>query len=124
MRLKARAYLGKTHRYILTLATYLRKGTTVKRALSIFFQFLLLLIAFFVGGLLPVFHILPLWSIATGPASSFVLDGLFTLIFLYMLFLVVAVLRRRIATSGLNTTIAFLLALVIGLIAKFPFKSV
>jgi hypothetical protein len=96
----------------------------VKRALSIFFQFLLLLVAFFVGGLLPVFHILPLWSISTGPTTSFVLDGLFALIFLYMLFLVVAVLRRRLFTSGLNTTIAFLLALVIGFIAKFPFKSV
>jgi hypothetical protein len=95
----------------------------LKRALSIFFQFLLLLIAFFVGGLLPVFHILPLWSISTGPATTLVLDGLFTLIFLYMLFLVIAAARRRITTSGLNSTIAFILALVIGLLAKFPFKS-
>ena len=96
----------------------------MKRALSIFLQFLLLLIAFFVGGLLPVFHILPLWSISTGPTTSLVLDGLFALIILYMLFLVVAALRRRVMTSGINSTIAFVLALVIGLIAKFPFKSV
>jgi hypothetical protein len=95
----------------------------LKRALSIFLQFLLLLIAFFVGGLLPVFHILPLWSISTGPTSSLVLDGLFALIILYMLFLIVAAARRRLMTSGLNSTIAFLLALVIGLVAKFPFKS-
>jgi hypothetical protein len=84
----------------------------------------MLLIAFFVGGLLPVFHILPLWSISTGPTATLVLDGLFALIFLYMLFLIVAAARRRIATSGLNSTIAFILALVIGLVAKFPFKSV
>jgi hypothetical protein len=96
----------------------------LKRALSIFIQFLMLLIAFFVGGLLPVFQILPLWSISSGPTSSIVLDGLFALIFLYMLFLVIAGARRRLATSGLNATIAFVLALLIGLIGKFPFKSV
>jgi hypothetical protein len=96
----------------------------VKRAISIFFQFVLLLIAFFVGGLLPVFHILPLWSISTGPTTTLVLDGLYALIFLYMLFLVIAVARRRVITGGLNSTVAFLLALVIGLVAKFPFKSV
>lgn len=94
------------------------------RTLSILFQFFLFLIAFFVGGLLPVFHVLPLWSITTGPNTSVVLDGLYLLFFLYILLVLVAALRRRLATSGLNTTVAFILALVIGLIAKFPFKSV
>jgi hypothetical protein len=95
----------------------------MKRALIIFVQFILMLIAFFVGGILPVFHILPLWSIATSPTSLFVLDGLYLAIILYMLFVVVGALRRRFPLAAINSTVAFALAIIIGVLARFPFRS-
>jgi hypothetical protein len=95
----------------------------MKRILAIFFQFLFMLIVFLVGSFLPVFHVLPLWSVTTSPSGLFVLDGLFLLIFLYILFLVIGALRRRLPLAAINSTIALILALVIGLASKFPFRS-
>jgi hypothetical protein len=95
----------------------------MKRALVIFFQFLLMLIVFLVGSFLPVFHILPLWSVATSPSGLFVLDGLYLLIFLYILLLAIGALRRRLPLAAINSTIALIFALVIGLASKFPFRS-
>jgi hypothetical protein len=95
----------------------------MKRILAILLQFVLMLIVFFVGSILPVFHILPLWAITTSPTSLFVLDGLYLLIFLYILFLAIGVLRRRLPIAASNSTIAFVLALIIGLLSKFPFRS-
>jgi hypothetical protein len=96
----------------------------MKRTFVILLQFFLMLIVFFVGSILPVFHILPLWAVTHGPDSIFVLDGLYLLIFLYMLFLVMGVLRRRFFSAAFNSTVALVLALFIGLVSRFPIRSV
>ncbi|WP_263378795.1 hypothetical protein [Granulicella paludicola] len=95
----------------------------MKRILIIFFQFLLMLVVFLVGSFLPVFHILPLWSVTTSPSGLFVLDGVYLLIFLYILLLAIGAARRRFPRAAINSTIALVLALIIGLASKFPFRS-
>ncbi len=95
----------------------------MKRLISLFLQFLLMLAAFFVGSVLPVFHVLPLWRVSLGAGRWFVLDGLFVLLVVYVLLLLIAAMRRRLVHSGGTSTVAFVLALVVGLLSKFPFTS-
>jgi len=95
----------------------------VKSILSFVAQFVLLLSAFFVGSVLPVFHVLPAWRIRTGPGSWFVLDGFFVLLAVYMLLLLFAKVRKRFGDGVILSTAALFLAVVIGLLSKFPFTS-
>jgi hypothetical protein len=95
----------------------------MKRLISLFLQFVLMLVAFFVGSVLPVFHVLPLWRTSLGPGRWFVLDGIVVLFAVYVLLLLIALVRRRLIRSGLTSTVAFVLALVVGLLSKFPFTS-
>lgn len=95
----------------------------MKRALSFILQFVVLLVAFFVGSILPVFHVLPTWRVSTGPGSWFVLDGFVVLLVIYALLLLFAAVRKRLASGGILSTAALLFAVVIGLLSKFPFVS-
>jgi hypothetical protein len=96
----------------------------MKSVLSIVLQFILYLVIFGVGSLLPAFNVLPTWSLSTGPGRVFVYDGLLLALALYILILVIAATRRRIAISLPNASIALVLAIVIGLLMKFGFKSI
>ena len=96
----------------------------MKSVLSIVLQFILYLVVFGVGSLLPAFSILPTLSISTGPGRVFVYDGLLLALLLYIVIVLIAAVRRRIAISFPNATIALVLAVLIGLLMKFGFKSV
>jgi hypothetical protein len=96
----------------------------MKRALSIVLQFVLYFVIFGVGSLLPAFGTLPTWSISTGPGRVFVYDGLLLAVVVYILILLIAAARKRIAIAIPNATIALVLAIVLGLLMKFGFKSV
>ena len=96
----------------------------MKRVLSIVLQFILYLVVFGAGSLLPAFGTLPTWSIPTGPGRIFVYDGLLLVILVYILILLISAVRKRIAVALPNATIALALAIVLGLIMKFGFKSV
>ena len=96
----------------------------MKRILSIVLQFVLYLFIFGVGSLLPAFNLLPTRSLSTGPGRVFVYDGLLLMLLAYLLILLIAAARKRIAIALPNATIALVLALLIGLLMKFGFKSV
>jgi hypothetical protein len=86
-------------------------------------QFLLFLFVFFVGSvILPAFGILPNKVIAIGDHRLFTYDGLLLMFLVYLFILVIEALRRRLRSGGL-TTIAFVLALIIGFWAKFGLKT-
>jgi hypothetical protein len=95
----------------------------MKRAISLVLQFILMLVAFFVGSIAPALHLLPMWRISAGAGRWFVLDGLVILLLVYILLLLIALVRRRLIHSGLSSTLAFFLALIVGLLSKFPFTS-
>lgn len=96
----------------------------MKSVLSIVLQFILYLVVFGVGSLLPAFGVLPTLSISTGPGRVFVYDGLLLALLFYIVIVLIAAVRRRIAISLPNATIALVLALGLGLLMKFGFKSI
>ncbi|MGD0648191.1 MAG: hypothetical protein ABR971_09385 [Acidobacteriaceae bacterium] len=96
----------------------------MKRVLSVVFQFILYLVVFGIGSLLPGANVLPTWSISTGPGRVFVYDGLLLMLLVYVVILLIAAVRKRINITFPNSTMALVLALLIGLLWKFGFKSV
>jgi FtsH-binding integral membrane protein len=62
-------------------------------------------------------------SVSAGVGRIFVYDGVLLVVLLYVLILLIAAARKRIALAFPTTTVAFVLALVLGLLAKFGFKS-
>jgi hypothetical protein len=95
----------------------------MKRVLSVVLQFILYLFVFGVGSLLPGANVLPTLSLAIGPGRVFVYDGLLLMLLVYVLILLLAAVRKRLSFAWPNATIAFLLALIVGLLMKFGLKS-
>ncbi len=96
----------------------------MKRVLSIVLQFLLYLVVFFVGSLLPAFNVMPQLSFSIGAGRVFVYDGVLLMLALYVLLLLIATARKRIHPAWLNSTVALMLAFILGLAMKFGFKSI
>lgn len=97
----------------------------MKRALSGILQFILFLLVFAVGSFLPGAHLLlPMWSVSAGAGRIFVYDGLVLMIALYVLILLVAAARRRLPVAWPSSTAAFAVALILGLLMKFGFKTI
>ena len=83
-------------------------------------QFVVFLLVFFAGSLAAPFH--QRWFVSHPTATStryFVPDGLLCMVGLYLLILIFEAVRKRLSTSGLWTTGAFLFALALGFLAKF-----
>jgi hypothetical protein len=97
----------------------------MKRVLSGVLQFILFLLVFAVGSFLPGAHLLlPMWSVSAGAGRIFVYDGVVLMAVLYVLILLIAAVRKRLPITFPTSTIAFVLALVLGLLMKFGFKSI
>jgi hypothetical protein len=95
----------------------------MKRVLSVVLQFILYLVVFAVGSLLPGANVLPTLSVPAGASRVFVYDGLLLMFAIYILILLIAAARKRIHFAWPNATIALVLALILGLAMKFGFKS-
>jgi len=86
-------------------------------------QFFLFLSLFFVGSvILPAFGILPNKVVAIGDHRQFTYDGLVLMLLVYLFILAIEAFRKRLRSGGL-TTIAFVLALILGFWAKFGLKT-
>ena len=95
----------------------------MKNALSVAFQLLLFLAVSFSGLILAGINVLPTFSVPIGPGRVFVYDGMLLMFLLYVLILATEFFLKRLRTAGLNSTIALVLALILGLAMKFGFKS-
>jgi hypothetical protein len=96
----------------------------MKRALSIVLQVILFLAVSFLGIILAGINVLPTLSVSIGPSRVFVYDGLLLMLAAYVFILLVEVLLKRLRIAWLNSTIAAVLALILGLAMKFGFKTV
>jgi len=97
----------------------------MKRAIAIILETILFLFVFLAGSLLPAFpsaH-LPSWDVNLGGTRYFVLDGIVFMFILYLLFLVLGAARHRLRSAVLTSTVAVVLALVLGLAMKFGFAT-
>ncbi|MEO6983231.1 MAG: hypothetical protein ABI072_08970 [Edaphobacter sp.] len=93
----------------------------MKNFLFLCLQFVLFLIVFAAGSLFPPFHIERVVTTTPTIVHLFVADGLLLAFALFIIFIVIEALRKRLASSALWTTLAFLLAAVLGLVMKFGF---
>lgn len=97
-----------------------------KKAILVVLQTLLFLILFIAGSFLPAlpsFRSL-YFQVQTGPHRVFVLDGLVLALLAYLIIILIEVVRKRVRGPGGLTTLALVLALVLGLAMKLGFKSV
>jgi hypothetical protein len=95
----------------------------MKKALSAFLQFVLFLLVFAVGSFLRPLHLQ--WDLAVAAGSiihrTFVPDGLFLMLALFVVILLVQLIMKRLRTSAPITTLALILATVVGLAMKLGF---
>jgi len=95
----------------------------MKKVVFTILKFLLFLIVFGVGSLFPPFHFEHVLIATPGVERIFVADGLLLMFALYVVIVLSEVLRKRLRTSALWTTLAVILATVLGLMMKFGFKT-
>jgi hypothetical protein len=87
-------------------------------------QFLLFLLAFFVGSFLYIFlHLPPVVSVLANGTRGFQWDGVLLMLALFVLILLVQASRKRLGSGVPWTTLAFVLASIAGLAMKFGFLS-
>lgn len=97
----------------------------MKRAIAIILETILLLLVFLAGSILVAFpqaH-LPSWTVNLSPTRYFVLDGLIFMLVLYLIFLALGAARHRLQSAAVTSTMAVVLALVLGLAMKFGFAT-
>jgi len=97
----------------------------MKRAIAIILETILFLFVFLAGWLLagiPSAHT-PNWQVNLSGNRYFVLDGIVFMFILYGLFLLLGMARHRLRSAVLTSTVAVVLALVLGLAMKFGFAT-
>jgi hypothetical protein len=94
----------------------------MKKFLSTFLQFFLFLLTFAIGSFAHPFNLR--WGLtATTPTVTryFVPDGLLLMVILFVLILIMEALMKRLRTFGPWTTLAFVLAAIVGYAIKLGF---
>jgi len=105
----------------------------MKTALSAIGQiilFALFVAIFFGGGILGLFHADPFhaphWFVSHPTLTStryFVPSGLFLMTILWFVVLAIEITAKKLRTAGLWTTVAYAVALIIGLLLKFGWAT-
>ena len=95
----------------------------MKNVVLTILQLILFLIVFFVGSLLPPFHFEHVLIATPGITRIFVADGLVLAFVLFVLIVILEAARKRLRVAAPWTSLAFLLAVVFGLMMKFGFKT-
>jgi hypothetical protein len=95
----------------------------MKKAVLTILKFFLFLIVFGIGSLFPPFHFEHVLIATPGVTRIFVADGLLLMFALYVLIILVEVMRKRLRTAAPWTTLAVILATLLGLMMKFGFLT-
>ncbi len=95
----------------------------MKTAVFTVIQLILFLLLFFVGSIFPPFHFEHVILVTPGSIRVFIADGLVLTLVLFLIIVLVQFLRKRLRTSTPWTTLAFVLAIVFGLMMKFGFLT-
>jgi uncharacterized membrane protein YpjA len=95
----------------------------MKNVVLTILQLILFLVVFFLGSLFPPFHFEHVLIATPGTTRIFVADGLVLALVLFVLIVILEAVRKRLRIAAPWTTLAFLLAVVFGLMMKFGFKT-
>jgi hypothetical protein len=86
-------------------------------------QFVLFLVLFAAGGILPLFGVPSFITKWANGTRGFQWDGVFLMLALFVLILLIEALRKRIRSAAQWTTLALALAAITGLVMKFGLMS-
>ena len=95
----------------------------MKKVIFAIVQFVIFLFVFFIGSMLPLFHLEYVLIATPGSTRIFIADGLLLAFSLFVIIVLVEVMRKRLRTATPWTTVAFVLAVVFGLMMKFGFLT-
>jgi hypothetical protein len=95
----------------------------MKKIVFTILQLILFLFVFFVGSVLPPFHFEHVLIATPGTTRIFIADGILLMFALYVLIVLVQILRKRLRTFAPWTTLAVILAAILGLMMKFGFLT-
>jgi len=95
----------------------------MKKAIITILQFFLFLILFGAFSLFPPFHIEHVLSTSSTGTRVFIADGLLIALVVYLLVVLIEFLMKRLKVSAPWTTIAFVLAAIVGFMMKFGFLT-
>jgi hypothetical protein len=95
----------------------------MKKVIPTILKFIVFLLVFLIGSLFPPFHFEHVLIATPGLTRIFVADGILLMFALYVLIIFVEVVRKRLRTAAPWTTLAVILAAVLGLMMKFGFKT-
>jgi hypothetical protein len=95
----------------------------MKKVILTTFQFVLFLIVFGAGSFFPPFHFEHVLIVTPGFTRIFIADGLLLMVALYVLIVFVELMTKRLRTAAPLTTLAVILAAVLGLMMKFGFLT-
>jgi hypothetical protein len=95
----------------------------MKNVIFTVLQLVLFLMVFFIGSIFPPFHFEHVILATPGTTRIFIADGLLLTLALCVLIVLGEALSKRLRTAAPWTTLAFVLALVFGLMMKFGFLT-
>lgn len=95
----------------------------MKKAIFTVLQLILFVLIFGVGSLLPPFHLQHVLSSSPSATRIFVADGLLLMFAAYLLFVLAEALMKRLRTAAPWTTLAVVLATILGFMMKFGFLT-
>jgi hypothetical protein len=95
----------------------------MKKAIITILQFFLFLIVFGAFSLFPPFHIEHVLNTSSTGTRVFIVDGLLIALVVYLVVVLIELLMKRLKVSGPWTTIAFVLAAIVGFMMKFGFLT-
>jgi hypothetical protein len=97
----------------------------MKKTISVVLQTILLLLANMAGLILQPFHKTQIIaSNVPGVTHTFVWDGILSMLVIYVLIVIVEAARKRLPSSAIWSTVALIVALIVGRIAGCGFKTV
>ena len=95
----------------------------MKKAIATILQFLLFFFVFGIGSILPPFHIQHVLAPTSAGVRIFIADGLLLMFGLYILIVLIEAFTKRLRTAAPWTTLALIVATVLGFIMKFGFLT-
>ena len=98
----------------------------MKKALATILQFFLFLLVFFAGSLFPLpqpFHHERIISSTPAGTRIFIGDGFHLMLALFLVIILIEVLMKRLRTAAPWTTLALILAAVLGFMMKFGYLT-
>jgi hypothetical protein len=95
----------------------------MKKALATILQLVVFLVVFGAFSFFPPFHIQHVLTITTLGTRIFIADGLLLMLALYILIVIVQLLMKRMRSATPWTTLALILAAILGLSMKFGFLT-